>query len=508
MNPGQYQLQVPPVSTGFLVAATFGPTEALLIGAVTGYFMVRITRRDRFLSALLVASFAFASTAALLFLFLRYSRQIAATQQFANFASLVGGTRIPALFYGDPALAAAAVLIGVYDVGLFTASGAEAAALGSKRLPDKASLGNGGKRSGGGAAGTARVPDGSPTWQEAVQESPPSMTLGADERSVIELFLFNRVEKLQPKVDFNSPEGFSFQKFPGMDWGDLRLMHALDSLVRRGFLRTELFDRLKLCKSCGSAALQLSSGCPECGSVNLTRHQVIEHFVCGLIDKQEAFEAGGGELVCPKCHRALGMVGSDYRNLSPMYVCRECNAMNKDLSQAMKCLTCGTVAPLEEEAERPLHSYELNEERVGLLRRQIKPVEAFTSYFRSRGYTVVSPAVIVGRSGAKHSFDLAIMASPRAEAPEAAAPDKSQGTAIEILVSSTPVGVEEMTAVYGKVDDLDCPSMIFVTPGLTDNARSYAASSSLNVFEGKTVEEALAKSGGAASKTLAERGAA
>ena len=513
----QYQLQLPTDSTGMFVAATFGPTEALLIGAVTGYFMIRFTKFNRLMSALLVASFALTSTAALLYFFLHYSNQVVGSQPFAGFASLVGNTRLPALFYGNPGLAAAAVLIGVYEAGLVTASSAEVVALDSKRVLGKGNTTRGSEWSGRGGTLTrlhsSQLPDhGSTSRQGAVtvQVDPsPLLSLGADERRVMELFIFNRVEKLQPKVDFNSPEGYSFQEIPGMDWGDGRLMRALDSLERRGFLRAELVDKVVLCKSCGSAALQLSSGCPECGSVNLTRHQVIEHFVCGLIDKQEAFDSAGGELVCPKCHRTLGMVGSDYRNLSPMYICQECNAMNKDLSQVMKCLACQTAAPLEEEKERPLYSYELNEERASLLRQQIKPVEAFTSHFRSRGYTVVSPAVIVGRSGARHTFDLAIMASPRNgsdEATRSSAPEKTDGTAIEILISSTPIGVEEISAVYGKVDDLDCPSMIFVTPGLTEDAHSYAASSSLNVFEGTSIEEALAKSDRASSKAPGERG--
>ena len=511
IGPGQYQLQVPPDSTRLFVAATFGPSEALLIGAVAGYFMIRFTKFNRLLSALLVASFALTSTAAFLYLFLHYSKTIAASPPFAGFQSLIGGTALPAYFYGDQGLAAAAVLIGVYDVGLVTASGAEAAMLNSRHAQAQMKPGRGPVRPGnGGTQGRIRsqLPDGAATV--TVQEEPPqTVTLGADEKRVMELFLYNRVEKLQPKVDFNSPEGYSFQEIPGMDWGDGRLTRALESLERRGLVRTELVDRLVLCKSCGSAALQLSSGCPECGSVNLTRHQVIEHFACGLIDKQEAFDSDGGELVCPKCHRVLGMVGSDYRNLSPMYICRECNAMNKDLSQVMKCLGCKTMAPLDEENERPLYSYEMNEERASFLRQQTKPIEAFTSHFRSRGYTVVSPAVIVGKSGARHTFDLAIMASPRPDGEAAPpTPERAEGTAIEIMISSAPIGVEEVTAVYGKVDDLDCPSMVFVTPGLTDDARSYAASSSLNVFEGRSIEEALSKSDQGASRTPVEGGTA
>jgi Thaumarchaeal output domain 1 len=509
MDLGQFQLQLPSSSARWLVAGTFAPSEALLVGALTGYALVKFGKFSRHTAAILITGFVFASAIFLWSLSLAFSQELFNAQPLADFVTLVGGTRLPSLFHGDPVPAAAAVLIVILEAGFLGAAGVASASLyrtyGAKgegkmapvrgpAQPVKGGL------TGGPQARPSQIPDGSVRrgGPSAVQqEAPPdAVPLSADERTVMELFLFNRAERLQPTVDLRRPEGFSFQEIPGVDWEPARLMRVLDSLGRRGLLHAELLDKLLLCKSCGSAALQLSSGCPECRSVNLTRHQVVEHFTCGLIDKEEAFQTEGHDLTCPKCHRTLKMVGSDYRKLSPMYICQECNAMNRDLSQVMKCSTCGTAAPVDEEDERPLYSYELKEEAAVALRPQIKPIEVFTSHLRSRGFTVVSPAVIVGRSGARHTFDLAIMApghgngEPERNPPRGVVP--AGGTAIEIMISSSPVGVEEIAGVYGKVNDLDCSSIIFVIPGLSENARNYAASSGLRVFEGETIEEALA----------------
>ncbi|MCL4430509.1 MAG: hypothetical protein M1167_07125 [Chloroflexi bacterium] len=67
-------------------------------------------------------------------------------------------------------------------------------------------------------------------------------------------------------------------------------------------------------------------------------------------------------------------------------------------------------------------------------------------------------------------------------------------TIIEVLISSKPVDVREMTRIYGMINDIDCDSLIFVIPGMTDNARNYALAYDMKICEGKTIEEALANS--------------
>ena len=503
--------QVTLASTRWVVAAALALSEALLVGAVAGYILVRVGRFRRDMSALLVAGWGLVTAAVLVALSLAYSGDLSSYQPLSDFTALLGGTGLPAYFHGNPDLAAAAALIVTYEIGLFGASGIESArfrglpaSVGGNPVTTKGPpLQGRGSTVGRGWAAEPALPNGS--GQHLVTAS-QEVFLSPDEKEIMEMFLFNGVKKLRPRVDLRKPDGFSFQDVPGADWETARYVRALESLSRKGVLRAELVERLPICRSCGSAALQLSSGCPECRSVNLTKHQVVEHFVCGLVEKQEAFKSKDGTLECPKCHRVLNMVGSDYRNLSPMYVCHDCNAMNKDLLQVMKCSSCGSTSPVEEEAERPLYAYEANEDAASLVRPLVKPIEALTTHFKLKGYTVVAPAVIVGKSGAKHTFDLAVMAPRAGESPSPSV--SSAGTAIEIMVSATPAAVEEIAAVVGKVNDVECACMVFAVPGLTENARTFASSRSLKIYEGKTIGEALAKSDASPLRLEAGQGSA
>ena len=67
-------------------------------------------------------------------------------------------------------------------------------------------------------------------------------------------------------------------------------------------------------------------------------------------------------------------------------------------------------------------------------------------------------------------------------------------TAVEVLISGKPVELEEMTRIYGKINDIDCDFLMFVMPGLTPEARNYAAAYNMKVCEGKNIEDALASS--------------
>lgn len=315
--------------------------------------------------------------------------------------------------------------------------------------------------------------------------------LDRDERTVAELFLFGNTKKITPRADVSKSDGYYFEGIPNMKIETSKLRRILDSLVRRNILISEMDDKMLLCKECGSPNLQLKSMCPECKSMTLTRHTILEHFSCGLIDRQESFRTPSGDLVCPKCNSKLHLIGSDYRNLSQMYVCSECNALNKDLLQLMKCSGCGATSRLDEETEEYLYSYSLSDKASDFIGDQIKPIEVCSNWFKSLGYVVVAPAFVSGKSGTRHTFDLlALHSSPKNPDSQEISSD-ARGMVVEILVSSKPVELGEVTRVYGKICDVDCKSLVLAIPGLTSDAHTYASRFGINVLEGQSLDVAL-----------------
>ena len=324
--------------------------------------------------------------------------------------------------------------------------------------------------------------------------------LKKDEQNLMELFLYGKVTQIVPVVNSTKPEGYFFDGVPQLDWDTKRSRQALDSLVRKCFLKAELIDKVIVCTSCGSANVRLKKLCPECMSMRLRKEGLIEHFSCGAVERQVAFEAANGDLVCPKCKAKLQLIGSDYRVLPPAYMCLGCNVRSSEPLFVMKCDDCNSSAQLDEEPEVLLYKYTANSELPTQALQQMKPIEVCTNFFKSLGYTIVAPAFVSGRSGTQHLFDILLLGSVGWVEPYNPNVSKSSlrkdngNTVIEVLISSKPIDMDEMTRIYGMINDIECDSLLFVIPGLTDNARNYASAYNMKISEGKTIEEALANS--------------
>ncbi|MHB1909088.1 MAG: TackOD1 domain-containing metal-binding protein [Nitrososphaerales archaeon] len=322
--------------------------------------------------------------------------------------------------------------------------------------------------------------------------------LTSDERTISQLLLFGGVQEIVPKLDDKRIEGYFFEELQSLDWDTKRQTLALNSLARRGFLNAFPKEKILHCHSCGATGLEFRGSCPECSSLSLSRHKVVEHFPCGMIERESAFRTSSGDLVCPKCNKKLELIGNDYRSLGQMYVCQSCGALSKDLSPNLKCRNCGSVAMPEEETEQYLFAYSLNTSMLQKLRQHVKPTETVVNYYKARGYGAYSPAFVRGRSGTEHTFDLMIVEQDQKAGQQITG--RSQNTEktktfAEILVSDKPIELEEVTRVYGKISDISYPTLIFAVPSLSARAESYALAYKLHVFEGRTMEEALSQTG-------------
>jgi hypothetical protein len=324
--------------------------------------------------------------------------------------------------------------------------------------------------------------------------------LKKDEQNLMELFLYGKVTQITPVINVEKPEGYSFAGVPQLDWETKRTRQALESLVRKRFLKAELIDKVIVCTSCNSANVRLKKLCPDCMSMKLRKEALIEHFSCGAVERQVAFEESNGDLICPKCKVKLQLIGSDYRVLPPAYVCLGCHVRSSEPLLVMKCGDCGATAPLDEEPEVFLYKYTANSELPTQQMQQMKPIEVCSGFFKSLGYTIVAPAFVSGRSGTQHLFDILILGKVGWVEPynpdiSKSLPRKDNGnTVIEVLISSKPIDLEEMTRIYGMINDIECDALLFVIPGLTENARNYAGAYNMKISEGKTIEEALANS--------------
>ena len=95
---------------------------------------------------------------------------------------------------------------------------------------------------------------------------------------------------IKPELDFSSELGFSYpvvEKLLGV--GGEEAVAVLESLVDKGALVREFFDRILRCPHCHSVNLRPSNCCPKCGSRNLARGRVLEHISCRFVGLEDEF---------------------------------------------------------------------------------------------------------------------------------------------------------------------------------------------------------------------------
>lgn len=120
----------------------------------------------------------------------------------------------------------------------------------------------------------------------------------------------------------------------------LKFAHKLEEL---GYAyRHKFIDRVHVCHECGDSHQLFIECCPKCNSSEIRQESMIHHFRCANISPETAYNYDG-ELICPKCKRALRHIGVDYDRPATVFYC---TCGNTFLSSAMKtlCTNCGNVA--------------------------------------------------------------------------------------------------------------------------------------------------------------------
>jgi DNA-binding response OmpR family regulator len=89
------------------------------------------------------------------------------------------------------------------------------------------------------------------------------------------------------------------------------------------------------CNKCNSVNISYISECPKCKGVNFIQQNLIEHYKCGEVYPKEI-----NNTICPKCNKAIGSVGIDYREFLEHYVCNSCNDRFPKPLLKFVCLEC------------------------------------------------------------------------------------------------------------------------------------------------------------------------
>jgi DNA-binding response OmpR family regulator len=239
--------------------------------------------------------------------------------------------------------------------------------------------------------------------------APPEGTfqIWEDGRAVklVEALVNGKITDIAPIIDLSSKNGFSYPQINTViDGNDDDTTYTLDSLEKANILIKKPYEKL-LMDPDGTFQLIPQERCPNCDSANLISGQLIEHFYCGYVGMEQDFKTDH-RYVCPKCHRDLKLIGTDYRNAGIHYRCLDCNEVFNTPVVKWRSLNTHKVWNADELRQIWVYSYSFSPEKKDWLEFQLKPKSQLVDFLKLQGYQVQEFAQLSGSSGAVHTLDI------------------------------------------------------------------------------------------------------
>lgn len=167
---------------------------------------------------------------------------------------------------------------------------------------------------------------------------------------------------LEPTWNYSSPLGYYYRVEGNLANADVPAL--LERLTDEGFAERVFYDRLSLCPSCESHALNVREICPSCGSSGLREFRALFHFRCGYVAPEKAFGMEADGLRCPKCRRLLRDLGTDYDSPGSFFECAACTAQFQEPHVGGRCLSCSgrfDQHAMQHVGQRDVYAYRLSE---------------------------------------------------------------------------------------------------------------------------------------------------
>jgi hypothetical protein len=210
---------------------------------------------------------------------------------------------------------------------------------------------------------------------------------------------------------------------------------------------------------------------------------LFEHVKCGYMDIEENF-LEGDKYVCPKCHETLKKIDVDYKKAGIWCTCEDCSKSFDIPVPVHFCRSCHTDSTFEEALIKDVYSYTLTENVKAESFLNWFLVAAIREFLTKEGLTVESPALIKGKSGANHSFDIV-----------ACRGDDPQKMIVVDLATSTEniVSEQPVIALFAKIFDVSPErAYLIAIPKLGENGKKMAELYNIHAIEAENQEEAIA----------------
>ena len=222
---------------------------------------------------------------------------------------------------------------------------------------------------------------------------------------LIDALVNGKLGDITPTIDFSYKYGYAYPSVDSLlDTTDLDTVNILESLTQNGILIKQPFEKFNIDPD-GQFQLVPTEHCPRDDSSNLIKGQLIEHFSCGYVGLDKDFKQDS-RYICPKCHKDLRLIGTDYRNIGIHYRCQDDGEIFTTPVIKWRNLKTRKEWNQEELKEMEVYSYRFSPDKKGWLEFQLKPKTQLVDFLRVQGYQVQELAQLTGKSGAIHTFDI------------------------------------------------------------------------------------------------------
>jgi len=246
-----------------------------------------------------------------------------------------------------------------------------------------------------------------PVKHEATYGADGEAEMIADARTLklMDALVTGKLTEITPIIDFALKLGYAYPSVDSLtDTNDQDTVDILEALEKNKILIKRPFEKLYTDPD-GLLQLVPVESCTKCNSGNLVKGQLVEHFSCGYVGLDKEFSQEN-RYVCPKCHKELRLIGTDYRNVGMHYGCLDCKEIFTVPEVRWRNLRTRKIWSAEELRETVVYSYTFSTDKKGWLEFQLKPKTELVEFLRLQGYQVQELAQLAGSSGAMHTVDI------------------------------------------------------------------------------------------------------
>lgn len=294
-----------------------------------------------------------------------------------------------------------------------------------------------------------------------------------------------KIKSIEPDFNYESGVRYSIaEEIMGIHGKPLEL--TLKELAEIDILIVEVRGNVEVCPICGSHQSTVTLSCPTCGSPNLSKGVMIEHFECGFLDLEETFRRGE-ELVCRRCGKILRAIGIDYRKPGTLYKCEECQQRFPTPKRRYTCRNGHNFEENEQVLNR-IYGYRPNPEKYTLIEKETLDFKPLLERLIKNGWFGQSPATFQGRSGAELEFAFALWA------PKTNSVKQKPFVLTDVYTSVDAVDSNVVLVFVAKTIDVEAfEKILMVMPRLDEKARALVKSYNISVIEAEAASELMEK---------------